>query len=140
MILSLHLKGMGNNELPLLPTPSASDCTGGGAPPNRRIGHSSQLIDYALLHGTADWDKYLPAIARWEAKTRPAPCATDPNRNGNPRLAAPFAEWAMGWPQGWVTDLPMPRAAMLRIIGNGVCPQQATAALEHLLDPHGPTP
>ncbi len=40
----------------------------------------------------------------------------------------------MGWPVGWVTDVPgISRNDQLRIIGNGVCPQQAVAALHQLL-------
>jgi DNA (cytosine-5)-methyltransferase 1 len=49
----------------------------------------------------------------------------------------------MGWPEGWVTDLVLPKADprpdklsrnnALRIIGNGVCPQQAVAAINWLL-------
>ncbi|MGZ9830267.1 DNA cytosine methyltransferase, partial [Tsukamurella ocularis] len=33
----------------LLPTPNASDGTGGGQHPSKREGHSRQLIDYALV-------------------------------------------------------------------------------------------
>jgi DNA (cytosine-5)-methyltransferase 1 len=118
----------------LLPTPNASDGTGGGQHPDRREGHSRQLIDYALLNGTAQWSKYAPAIARWEELTRPAPSPTEPNRNGKPRLNAAFPEWMMGWPAGWVTDVPgVSRNDALRIVGNGVCPQQAAYALRWLL-------
>ena len=118
----------------LLPTPNASDGTGGGQHPDRREGHSRQLIDYALLNGTAQWGKYAPAIARWEELTRPAPSPTEPNRNGKPRLNAAFPEWMMGWPAGWVTDVPgVSRNDALRIVGNGVCPQQAAYALRWLL-------
>jgi DNA (cytosine-5)-methyltransferase 1 len=117
-----------------LPTPAASDSTGGGAHPDNREGHSRQLIDFALLHDSPQWGKYEPAIRRWEAATRPAPAPTEPNKNGNPRLAAAFSEWMMGWPQGWVTAVPgISRNDALRIIGNGVVPQQATAALQWLL-------
>ena len=68
--------------------------------------------------------------------TRPAPAPTEPNRNGNPRLAAAFAEWMMGWPAGWVTDddLGLTRTQQLKIIGNGVVPQQAYAAVGQLID------
>lgn len=67
--------------------------------------------------------------------TRPAPAPTEPNKNGNPRLSAAFSEWLMGWPEGWVTDpaIGISRNDQLRIVGNGVCPQQATAALRMLL-------
>ncbi|QBP31548.1 DNA methylase [Mycobacterium phage Cornucopia] len=118
----------------LLPTPSASDGTGGGQHPDRRAGHSQQLCDYALLDGTSQWGKYAAAIARWEAVAGPAPSPTELNKNGNPRLAAAFPEWMMGWPAGWVTQVPgISRNDQLRIIGNGVVPQQAAAALRWLL-------
>lgn len=38
----------------------------------------------------------------------------------------------MGWPEGHVTGLP--RTAALRVLGNGVVPDQAHAAYAHLLD------
>ncbi|SIK87485.1 DNA cytosine methyltransferase [Mycobacteroides abscessus] len=121
------------SALALLPTPAASDATGGGQSPDRREGHSRQLIDFALLDGTSAWGKYAPAIRRWEAITRDAPSPTEPGAKGNPRLAARFSEWMQGWPLGWVTAVPISRSAMLRIIGNGVVPQQAVAALCWLL-------
>ena len=34
-----------------LPTPAASDSTGGGQHPSKRVGHSRQLIDYVLSIG-----------------------------------------------------------------------------------------
>ncbi len=82
------------------------------------------------------WGKYEPAIRRWEHLTRPAPVPTEPNRNGNPRLSAAFSEWLMGWPAGWVTDpaIGISRNDQLRIVGNGVCVQQAVAALRYLLN------
>ncbi|WP_223840469.1 hypothetical protein [Saccharopolyspora pogona] len=40
----------------------------------------------------------------------------------------------MGLPPGWVTDLPLPRTAQLRALGNGVVPQQATHAVALLLN------
>lgn len=119
--------------LALLPTPSACDASGGGQSLNKRQGHTRQLIDYALLDGTRQWGKYEPAIRRWEAITREAPSPTEPGARGNPRLAAQFSEWMQGWPLGWVTAVPISRSAMLRIIGNGVVPQQAIAALYWLL-------
>ena len=80
------------------------------------------------------WGKFESAIARWEGITRPAPSPTEPNSKGNPRLNPAFSEWMMGWPAGWVTDVPgISRNDQLRIIGNGVVPQCAEAALRYLL-------
>ncbi len=39
----------------------------------------------------------------------------------------------MGLPPGWVTDLPLPRTAQLRALGNGVVPQHAAYAVALLL-------
>nr|WP_245813872.1 hypothetical protein [Rhodococcus marinonascens] len=67
--------------------------------------------------------------------TRPAPAPTEPNRNSRPRLSATFAEWMMGLPADWVTDpaIGLTRSEQLKAVGNGVCPQQATAAIRAVL-------
>jgi DNA (cytosine-5)-methyltransferase 1 len=49
------------------------------------------------------------------------------------QLNAGLSEWMMGLPAGWVTEV-LPNRKALRVIGNGVVPQQARLALE-LLDP-----
>ena len=86
-----------------------------------------------------DWGPYAEAVQRWERLTRPAPAPTEPNTKGNPRLNAPFAEWMMGLPEGHVTQVPgVSRADQLKAIGNGVCPQQAAAAIHHLLTSPAP--
>lgn len=82
---------------------------------------------------------YTPAIDHWERLTgRDAPAATQPGHHGRPVLAPRFVEWLMGLPAGWVTtaDLDIPRTRALRVLGNGVVPQQAAAALRLLLCPH----
>ena len=121
----------------LLPTPSASDGIGGGPnnPENRLAqGHHVQLIDLGMLPDE-QWGKYSVAIRRWEQLTRSAPSPTEPNRNGNPRLNPAFSEWMMGWPAGWVTDVPgISRNDQLRIIGNGVVVMQAVSAFQWLLN------
>jgi len=48
------------------------------------------------------------------------------------RLNVKFVEYMMGLPNGWVTDIDLTRAQMLKILGNGVVPQQAYRALELL--------
>jgi DNA (cytosine-5)-methyltransferase 1 len=80
------------------------------------------------------WGVYEPAIRRWEAVTgRPAPRPTELGTRGQPRLAPAFSEWLMGLPAGFVTDLDLPYYAKLKALGNGVVPQQAEAALRHLV-------
>lgn len=44
-----------------------------------------------------------------------------------------MAEWMMGLPDGWVTGIDLPRTIHLKILGNGVVPRQAEAALDEIL-------
>jgi len=79
--------------------------------------------------GRTDFGPYADAIARWEPIVgRPAPDPTDDKRRLNPR----FVEWMMGLPDGWVTDAGVTRSQALKILGNGVVPQQAALALRLL--------
>lgn len=82
-----------------------------------------------------DWGQYGPAVDRWQRVLgRPAPDPTEPGRN-RLRLSSRFTEWLMGLPAGWVTDVPgVSRNAALRLLGNGVVPQQAETAIRHLMD------
>ena len=50
------------------------------------------------------------------------------------RLNPKFVEYMMGLPEGWVTDLDISRSQQLKILGNGVVPQQAYYALQLLCD------
>jgi DNA (cytosine-5)-methyltransferase 1 len=67
---------------------------------------------------------------------RPAPEPTQTGRHGKPVLAPAFVEWLQGLPEGWVCRLGLPRTVALRLLGNGVVPQQAAAALRALLLTH----
>jgi DNA (cytosine-5)-methyltransferase 1 len=79
---------------------------------------------------TGRWGPYEAAILRWQhILGRPAPPPTEPGRGGRPRLSPRFVEWMMGLDEGHVTDLDLPRAAQLRVLGNGVIPRQAEHAL-----------
>ena len=81
------------------------------------------------------WGPYAAAIARWEAIVGPAPAPTKPGRNGRPKLNPAFAEWMMGAPAGWITDVPgVTDTEALRMAGNGVVRQQAVAALRLMLN------
>lgn len=57
-----------------------------------------------------------------------------PNPLDNDKLNAKFVEYMMGLPEGWVTDLLLSRSQQLKILGNGVVPQQAYLALQLLCD------
>ncbi|MCW7988254.1 cytosine methyltransferase [Streptomyces platensis subsp. clarensis] len=131
--------------LTLLPTPAARDWKSGAS---NLLGRNSRPLNEVvvnLLPGQAvrlddrwiasDGTDYGPAIRRWEHATgRPAPCPTEPGTRGNRRLSPAFAEWLMGLPAGWVTDVPdIPRKEQLKILGNGVIPQQAHHAYGLLL-------
>ena len=80
------------------------------------------------------WGRYDEAIRRWAAVTgRSAPLPTERGAHGQARLSPSFSEWLMGLPSGFVTALDLPYSAQHRILGNGVVPQQATAALRMLV-------
>ncbi|MEU6535819.1 DNA cytosine methyltransferase [Streptomyces sp. NPDC047000] len=122
----------------LLPTPKVSDGPHGG--PNQRDTSGRYYLPGQAVRLDGRWvasdgTDYGPAIRRWEHITgRAAPCPTEPGTRGNRRLSPAFAEWLMGLPAGWVTAVPdIPRKEQLRIIGNGVVPQQAHHAYGLLL-------
>lgn len=81
-----------------------------------------------------DWGDYAAAVQQWEALLgRHLPFPVQRGQRGRSVLSPPFVEHLMGLPVGWVTDLPLPRTAQLRALGNGVVPQQATHAVSLLL-------
>jgi DNA (cytosine-5)-methyltransferase 1 len=61
-----------------------------------------------------------------QMQTPPAPLDQDG------KLNALFVEYMMGLPVGWITDSGLSRAQQLKMLGNGVVPQQAEYALELL--------
>jgi hypothetical protein len=126
----------------MLPTPRASDARGpgghgdGGADLRSAIAELPELLPLGTLD-EARWGGYAAAVARWELLLgRSVPQPTQPGLHGKPVLAPPFVEWLMGLDPGWVTGLGLPRTAALRVLGNGVVPQQAAVALRLLLCPH----
>lgn len=87
--------------------------------------------------GACEWGRYCRAVHRWEALTRPAPNPTESATRGGHRLSPRFVEWHMGLPEGWVTAVPgLTRNQQLTLLGNGVVPAQAEAALGLLLIDH----
>lgn len=87
------------------------------------------------LQPAVDWGEYESAIRRWEGLLRlPAPPPTEHTADGKLRLSAAFVEWMLGLPPGFVTGISVLRSAHLRILGNGVVPQQAAVALGLLIE------
>ena len=119
----------------LLPTPKAGDAVMGlprtsGRPPEKST-HLATRLEYT------DYGLYEPAIARWEqvlGREAPAPTVPPAREGGRARLSARFVEWLMGLPEGHVTgeDLGLTREQQLRLLGNGVVPQQGAAAIYQL--------
>ncbi|QGJ90244.1 DNA methylase [Mycobacterium phage SheaKeira] len=144
----------GGDDLPtailkLLPTPEAKSSTAGPdyARSTRPGSGGDDLVTTMakIVKGMIDGSEYAPAIDRWASLTRPAPVAIEEGTVGNARLAAPFPEWMMGYPEGWITDLihdgrgrapegMISRTEGMRQIGNSVCNQQAEQAIRDLLD------
>jgi hypothetical protein len=124
-------------DVKLLPTPRTTDAQGAGL-----HGDGGMDLRTAVTLGQ-DWEQYDAAIIRWEDITGAvAPLPTEPNTtNGKPRLNVEFSEWMMGLPRGWVTEFRSPHrgvgitnTAAFRMVGNGVVPQQAAAAITDLLE------
>lgn len=108
----------------------------------RSMSDGSDLIDPAVWdeRWVADVDRTIPA------DRMPAPCVrrlwmmrltAGGRRAPSERQLSPrFVEWMMGLPDGWVTDPDMwadvpgnHRNLQLRLLGNGVVPPQAAAAV-----------
>ena len=124
-----------NDLLPtggLLPTPQATNA------PRSSAGYGPNLHEVATSGDLTHFGPYAAAIARWEQITgRAAPHPSTPSRRpgGKPQLSTRFVEWLMGLPDGHVTgeDLALPREQQLRLLGNGVVPQQAALAVGMLV-------
>ena len=117
----------------LLPTPQATNASHSSA------GYGPNLHEIATRADLTAFGPYAEAIARWEKVTgRAAPPPSTPSRRpgGKPQLSTRFVEWLMGLPDGHVTgtDLALPREQQLRLLGNGVVPQQAALAVRTLTE------
>lgn len=110
-----------------------------GPPADTEINEQREPTDRGQVRAEpwdGTWGDYQPAITQWEHVTgRAAPAPTTTGTTGRAVLNPPFVEWMMGLPAGWVTDVPgISRTGQLHLLGNGVVPQQARAALAILAD------
>lgn len=117
----------------LLPTPAARDWRSGES---NIMDRNARPLNEAVVN-TVDFGPFAAAVARWErvlGRLAPSPTELSP-KSGKLRLSPAFVEWMMGLPAGHVTDVPkLTRNEQLRLLGNGVVPQQGAHALRHLLD------
>lgn len=140
----------------LLPTPTASQFPSNkslspGATERPALSAINQLLPtslaqrttprggpnfHELVHGITPWGRYSEAITHWERILgRPAPePLTTSVKTGRPQLSALLVEWMMGLAAGHVTDIPnTSRVEQLKLLGNGVVPQQAAEAVRFAL-------
>jgi DNA (cytosine-5)-methyltransferase 1 len=87
--------------------------------------------NYSYLHRTSSeiingTDRQKHKFSR-EMDRQEVPATLDEGK-----LNAKFVEYMMGLPEGWVTETGLTRTQQLKMLGNGVVPQQAYYALELL--------
>lgn len=132
------LQGTAEQQVPAWRTASLdndatdSDVPSGEASDDGRSRRGDSGRSQSLEHDRPNFGQYQPAIDRWErviGRSAPAPTV---RRNERDRLSSLFVEWMMGLPEGWVTGHGLSTAAELKMLGNGVVPQQAALALRLL--------
>src|SRR5699024_7650601 len=87
---------------------------------------------------STQWGDYESAIRQWEQRLgRIAPPPTELSAKGKPQLSTVFVEWMMRLNPGHVTSIDgISRSNQLKMLGYGVVPQQALAALKHMQGGH----
>jgi len=105
----------------------ASDCSEPSG-----FGEEVGLLSTGGDHSAFAWDRFGSAIYQWESvlgRSAPDPAVW---RTDRWRLNPMFVEWLMGLPEGHVTGRGLSVAQELKLLGNGVVPQQARLALDLL--------
>ena len=125
-----------DSEFSYLRTPAASEAERGHQPEDKAKARGGQVTLSGQLNFSPSFDRFEPAIKRWEQVTGvEAPAPTEPDgRDGAHRLSSKFTEWMMGLQPGWITGLGLSRKDELKACGNGVVPQQAELALRLLME------
>jgi hypothetical protein len=127
----------------LLPTPAARDYKGPGT---RSMTLPLALLPTPTVIHVRNYDEPIEVFMERQAKSSTGQIGKSvglalrlQNREIPPtlvenKLNPKFVEYMMGLPEGWVTDLDISRSQQLKILGNGVVPQQAYYALQLLCD------
>lgn len=120
----------------LLPTPTASDYkrTGSAADLRRKSPSLPALKAHfpEVSPGELEFGAYTDPVRQWEVisgRSAPSPVTETPN---GWRMSVQFVEWLMGLPEGHVSSVDMARTHHIKMLGNGVVPQQAAYALSTL--------
>jgi hypothetical protein len=128
----------------LLPTPTASLGTVEATAPwkdgviwwkqSRASRNVAAIAESMFAQDVVDYGRYARSVLRWaQVINRLPPSPLEMSPRGTLVLSPPFVEWMMGLEPGWVTGLGLSRGAQLKLLGNGVVPQQVVLGLSILL-------
>jgi DNA (cytosine-5)-methyltransferase 1 len=124
-----------------------TDCIGCSLVSNdcRKVGNQgqsqsviSELVEKIVINSSDQHESSISGLSGMDRKLTSRlgmHLQAVPNPLDQDKLNAKFVEYMMGLPEGWVTDLDISRAQQLKILGNGVVPQQAYYALQQLCTP-----
>lgn len=120
-----------------MPTPRSRDHKGADRNP-KGIDLNAAMLNLPrdeLGAWSGEWGRYAPVISRWESVIgRAVPPPLVPGARSPWALSPVFSEWVMGLPRGHVTGVDgLGRRALFEMLGNGVVPAQAAAAVPLLL-------
>jgi DNA (cytosine-5)-methyltransferase 1 len=102
--------------------------------PNRNVHGSGDTIVSDTDNEYQPHDRQMQELGRRFTSRREMHLQTAPATLVEDKLNPLFVEYMMGLPAGWVTNTGLSRAQQLKMLGNGVVPQQAKLALEILTD------
>ena len=100
---------------------------------DRQVNGSSNKNDSYTDNEYKPYDGQVQGLGRRFTSRREMHLQSAPNAlDQDGKLNAEFVEYMMGLPVGWITNTGLSRAQQLKILGNGVVPQQAEYAIELL--------
>ena len=118
-----ELEGQRSSEYVKTPTNSDSDAREESRRTDRGLSEPSIGLRYGQDKGQARHEyRFSRSMERQEV----------PNALDQGKLNPQFVEYMMGLPIGWVTNLDLSRTQQIKMLGNGVVPQQAYYAFELL--------